>query len=246
MQILVGAAALMAATALRITCVGDSITAGHCQTNTGGYPAVLQQLLGSSYAVSNYGNSGKTMLRYGLCGSTGGDCSYWNTSTYPGAIASSPDIVTIMLGTNDAKCPFNWIDQQALGDSFEQDYLQMIANFAALPSKPKIFVLVPPPLYFPFPYSMNETVINDVFPTLIRKIATEAPGANHTVIDVFNAMGGANLAMPGLFCDGCHPNDSGYIVLAETIASVLTGVQVKYDPLVHGKRPVPARALQAW
>lgn len=40
--------------------------------------------------------------------------------------------MTIMLGTNDSKCPFNWIDQQALGDSFEDDYLQMIENFANL------------------------------------------------------------------------------------------------------------------
>lgn len=41
-------------------------------------------------AVTNYGNSGKTMLKYGLCGPTGGDCSYWNTTTYPSAIASDP------------------------------------------------------------------------------------------------------------------------------------------------------------
>jgi hypothetical protein len=38
------------------------------------------------------------MLKYGLCGQTGGDCSYWNTSTYPAALASTPDIVTVMLG----------------------------------------------------------------------------------------------------------------------------------------------------
>jgi hypothetical protein len=56
-----------AANPIRITCVGDSITAGTCSNKTHGYPAVLQQLLGSGYSVSNYGNSGCVYCRYTLC-----------------------------------------------------------------------------------------------------------------------------------------------------------------------------------
>lgn len=90
-----------AAKPIRISCVGDSITAGVCSSTTHGYPAVLQTLLGSNYLVTNYGNSGKTMLKQGLCGPpAGGDCAYWDTPTYPQALESTPDIVTIMLGTN--------------------------------------------------------------------------------------------------------------------------------------------------
>ena len=37
------------------------------------------------------------------CPACGGDCAYWDQSTYKMAMTSSPDIVTIMLGTNDAK-----------------------------------------------------------------------------------------------------------------------------------------------
>jgi hypothetical protein len=49
--------------------------------------------------VFNAGNSGKTMLTNGLCGPPpGGNCSYWATPTYQQALASTPDIVTIMLG----------------------------------------------------------------------------------------------------------------------------------------------------
>ncbi len=98
--------ALVAAAApqTRISCIGDSITAGVCSQNTHGYPAVLQALLGASYNVSNYGNSGKTMLTNGLCGPpAGGNCSYVGTPTWPAALVSQPNIVTIMLGTNDAK-----------------------------------------------------------------------------------------------------------------------------------------------
>lgn len=65
------------------------------------YPALLQGLLGDGFVVGNYGNSGKTMLKRGVCGPPPeGDCAYWDTDTYPAAVASQPDIVTIMLGTN--------------------------------------------------------------------------------------------------------------------------------------------------
>jgi hypothetical protein len=57
-----------AAAPIRVSCVGDSITAGSCSSKTNGYPAVLQGVLGSNYVVGNYGNSGKTMLKDGLCG----------------------------------------------------------------------------------------------------------------------------------------------------------------------------------
>jgi lysophospholipase L1-like esterase len=36
---------------IRITCIGDSITAGVCSSQTHGYPAILQGLLGSGYLV---------------------------------------------------------------------------------------------------------------------------------------------------------------------------------------------------
>eukprot|EP00047_Mylnosiga_fluctuans_P013152 m.29771 g.29771 ORF g.29771 m.29771 type:complete len:83 (-) comp4695_c0_seq2:211-459(-) len=42
---------LAAAGALKLGCIGDSITAGVCSQTTGGYPAVLQKLLGTSWEV---------------------------------------------------------------------------------------------------------------------------------------------------------------------------------------------------
>lgn len=221
MRVLVLAALISAVGAVvRISCVGDSITAGVCSQATHGYPAVLQTLLGSNYTVTNYGNSGKTMLKKGLCAPPGvDDCAYWDTPTYPAALASTPDIVTIMLGTNDAK-NFNWFGVQSKGDSFKADYLDMISTFSSLATKPKIFVMIPPPLYPPNPYDMNSTVINSEFPVLLRQIASQAGVAG--VIDVFNALGGANLTQPGITCDGCHPVDKGYIEIAQAMYDVLS------------------------
>ena len=49
--------------------------------------------------------------------------------------------------------------------------------------RPKVMLAVPPPLYPPFPYSMNATVINEIFPRLLRQLAMETL-ADDDVIDV--------------------------------------------------------------
>ncbi len=49
-------------------------------------------------------------------------------------MASTPDIVTIMLGTNDAKT-FNWFGVQEAGDSYAADFTAMINGFRSLASR---------------------------------------------------------------------------------------------------------------
>jgi len=224
---------------VKIACVGDSITAGVCSDVTHGYPAVLQTLLGSAYTVGNYGSSGRTMLKKGLCDPTGDDCSYWDTATYTAAMASEPAIVTIMLGTNDAK-NFNWFGVQQQGDSYVADFLDMIGKFQALPTKPQVYIMTPPPLYPPDPYDMNQTVINVLFPVLIPSIAKSA--GNVSVIDVFDALGGANLTQPGITCDGCHPVDKGYVEIATTMYTAIKGQPPTVPQLLELKRSLYARS----
>lgn len=115
----------------------------------------------------------------------------------------------------DAK-NFNWFGVQSQGDNYTVDYLNMIATFQALPSKPKIYVALPPPLFSPYPYQMNSTVINVTFPVLLPAIASAGGAAG--VIDVYTAMKGQ---APNITCDGCHPTDAGYQIIAQTFASAL-------------------------
>lgn len=200
-----------AANPVRVSMIGDSITAGVCSTNGEDYPFFLQELLGPNYVVMNFGNSGKTMLKKGLCGPPpAGDCAYWDTPTWPAAQASTPDIVTILLGTNDAKT-FNMVNGDVT--NYTADYLSMTTILHALPTNPKLFVGLPPPLYPPFPYSMNETIINSIFPALLRTIAVSANATG--VVDCFNAVGGAGLTQPGATCDGCHPRSPAYLEMAQ-------------------------------
>src|SRR4051812_50212794 len=88
-------AAIRAQAATKVACVGDSITRGVGST-MGGYPAELGRMLGSGYMVGKFGNSGSTMMK------TPTD-SYWVAPEFMQAQDFAPDVVVIMLGTNDAK-----------------------------------------------------------------------------------------------------------------------------------------------
>jgi len=198
---------------ITITCIGDSITEGGGCDGTPSYTTFLQTLLDETtpeqYEVINAGVSSMTMLKHGLCNGDYSDCSYWNTgSGWHKALLSSPDIVTIMLGTNDAKA-FNWEGvQQDIGDYYALDYIDMIRILKKLPSRPKIYAMVPPPLYEPYPYEMNRTIINTIFPTLVRDIARVG---EVDIIDIFSSFN------ESMVCDGCHPNYEGTEVIANTI-----------------------------
>ena len=208
-------------TAIRIACVGDSITAGVC--SSGGehpYPQQLQLLLDSdygkdAYSVTNLGACGSTMLK-------AGDSPYWERPQFDALKENRWDIVTIMLGTNDAKDPGskgpnNWkhdcggVERTTLnGCSYGTDYESFIELVRTLgPSTdvaPNIFVLVPPPLMEKDAYGMNQTVINSVFPKLIPLVAEKN---DVSLIDVYGGMGGeTNWSRDPNFPTICEQNDS--------------------------------------
>lgn len=178
---------------IKVTCIGDSITQGGACGSSESYVSILPSLLGENYQVMNAGVSSMTMLKQGFCNGLY-SCSYWDTDAWQTALTSDPDIVTIMLGTNDAKS-FNWEGiQQNKGDYFALDYVDMINQLKRLRTKPKIYLVIPSPLREPYPFEMNRTIINEVFPKLIRDIAKVV---DVEVIDVFSALSPADFS-----CDG--------------------------------------------
>ncbi len=84
------------------------------------------------------------LCRYALAAACGFDhsmkCPYTATTNYNEVIKSDPDIITIMLGSNDA-APFNWNKER-----FVADYVRLACTLARLPSSPKIFLVTPPPM----------------------------------------------------------------------------------------------------
>jgi lysophospholipase L1-like esterase len=145
--------------AKKVACVGDSITAGYLSSCGLNYPNQLQQELGSGYHVTNYGVGGQTMFKQSHLPANDRS-SYWTRPEYTAVLNSSADVIVLMLGTNDAKAN-RW---QMSSSVFPSDYADMLASFKSMPSKPKVFVMVPPPLYRDGVYGMNQTVINTIFP----------------------------------------------------------------------------------
>jgi lysophospholipase L1-like esterase len=115
-----------------VACVGDSITYGWGipNRNDDSYPAQLAGMLqqfDNEWETQNFGHSGATLLR-------NKSASYITKNAYNNALASDPDVVIIMLGTNDsARASISEIEQR-----FVSDYLVLIDAFVQLPSQPSI------------------------------------------------------------------------------------------------------------
>ena len=112
-----------------------------------------------------------------------------------------------MLGSNDVKS-INW-DL----DSYVRDYKEMVKIFKTLNPSPKVFLVIPPPVYEDGAFEIKQSTANEVLPKVIRDIAKDL-NLSFNVIDNFNALGGGDLKMPELIPDGVHPNDAGSKIIA--------------------------------
>jgi lysophospholipase L1-like esterase len=186
----------------RVACVGDSITQGVGAAKRESYPAQLQKLLGDDWQVLNFGVSGRTLLKHG-------DFPYWKEKAYEQALASKPDAVVIMLGTNDTK-PQNW----KYKDEFAGDYRALVQSFQALPTKPRVFICRPVPVPEPGNFGINEKGIQEEIP-MLDALAKEL-GA--TIIDMHAALEGK----PEMLPDRVHPNTAGAGEMAKAAAAALT------------------------
>jgi lysophospholipase L1-like esterase len=190
---------------IRVACVGDSITEGT------EYPNDLWRLLGANYTVGNFGVGGASV-------SLDAPTPYMREAAFQDAKKFQPNIVIIMLGANDAQP-----DLHRFNTTFVNDYLRLVSEFQALASKPKIWIVKPPPIF------NNGTVENwrwlhngtglsteyfilNVIPS-VEKVANEA---NLPIIDVYSAL----VNHSDYFPDGVHPD----INASKLIADEYTGL----------------------
>ena len=189
---------------IRLACVGDSITQGSGAANGMSYPSQLQELLGDAWQVKNFGVGGRTLMR-------SGDYPYWNEAKYRESLAFDPNVVVIMLGTNDTK-PQNWSHK----DEFEKDYRDLVKTFKELKSKPRIFVCRAVPVPGAGNFGINEAGIQEQI-SIVDRLAKEL-GVG--VIDMHAAL----IEKTNLLPDRVHPNTEGAGEMAKAAYQVLTGL----------------------
>ncbi|MCW1925246.1 GDSL-type esterase/lipase family protein [Luteolibacter arcticus] len=188
---------------VKVSCIGDSITQGSGAASGKSYPSQLQEMLGDKWKVGNFGVSGRTLLKKG-------DYPYWNEKAYQNALGSSPDVVIIMLGTNDTK-PQNWKHEA----EFSADYTELVKSFQALASKPRIYVCRPCPVSEPGNFGINEKNNKE----WIKRIDKLAKEMKLEVIDMHKALEDK----PQLLPDRVHPNTEGAAEMAKAAYKELTG-----------------------
>lgn len=201
---------------IRLACVGDSITAGSGLRDPAkeSYPAQLAALLGVKWQVRNFGVSGAPLLKKG-------DSTYWECKAFKDALAWRPDVVVILLGTNDSY-PDNW----KFKDGFAADCEALIREFRSLDTKPRIWLCAPTPVY-PGAKGLDEHVLRDEITPCLRAAADKTRTG---FIDLRAALD----KRPGLFPDAVHPNADGARRIAETVYQSLTGRPLAEVELMEG------------
>lgn len=189
-----------AVTPIRVACVGDSITWGDKAEANESYPAVLQQLLGPQYEVMNFG----------VCGATAqSDKAPYNTSTaYTQSLNSSPDVVIMMLGTNDS-----WADYWD-ADQFYSDYSALIEEYMYLESAPEVYLATSAACYID---SNISEAVN------VQKLIAEELGIQ--TVDMYSFTENHS----NWFTDGVHPTAKGYALMARAFAKAVFGKAIKGD-----------------
>ncbi len=194
---------------IRVSCVGDSLTygSGVLKTReTDAYPAQLQIKMGTDHLVSNFGLRNATA-------SASGDLPYVESEEYQQSLKSKPDIVVLMLGTNDTKT-YNWN-----ASDYEAGLKELVESYQQLDTKPTVYLMRSPYCYSldgsdVAEYDIQPAVVADELGGIVEKVASET---GVEVIDLYQLTEGQD----ELYTDGIHFNANGYELIADEVYSNL-------------------------
>lgn len=200
---------------IKVACIGDSITYGINlpDRNTQSYPVLLQEALGDGYDVQNFGVSAYCVLK-------DSKRPYWDRDEYKASLEFAPDIVVIMLGTNDIKTE-NWeaVERNnyvAGKNYFKYDYCDLIATYKAVNPDAEIYVCTPPPIYLDENDPERPPLVLEFEGVPLIKEVAEA--TDSVLIDVFPALDDK----AELFEDKLHPNPEGAKIIADMVYEAIT------------------------
>ena len=192
---------------LKIVCLGDSITYGYKLQDPAqqSYPAQLAAQAHGSWRVLNCGVNGATVLQ-------NGDVPITSQKAYQRALISQPDVVVLMLGTNDTK-KTNW----RYGDEFVADYVALVKKLQGLPSRPLVISCSIPPIFTDYPNGLTakrEKEINGLVKEAVAMSKVDS-------LDIYTPMSHEQ----SFFVDGVHPNVRGAQEIAKLVFDKINALQ---------------------
>ncbi len=211
-------------TQTKIATIGNSITQGSGLSNkaTQSYTALINKRFGNNITVTNYGLSGRTLLK-------NGDQPYWNESEFKNLFITKPNIITLMLGTNDTK-PQNW---DTYSTEFKPDLIDMIDTLSTITPKPTILLVLPPAITTNNFGIDSLTLQNEIIP-IIKQVAKEK---SLGIIDVNTPF----LNKMNLAPDGVHPKVEGHKLIADVFEEGIQNLALNRNPpeklLWYGNAP---------
>jgi lysophospholipase L1-like esterase len=187
----------------RVACVGDSVTYGAFLKDRARncYPAQLQALLGDAYSVRNFGVDGHAVQE-------SADHPYCKHANFSASGSFDPDVVLLMLGSNDARSR-NWQGIEA----FIRDYGVMVEHYLSLESAPRVVVLKPPAAFAVWGRrKLNYTIIGEALGAIASKVREIAVEQGLPLVDINSA----TATRADVFPDGVHPDTDGARLIATT------------------------------
>ena len=235
-----------AAAPIKVAVIGPQHVHSHQLTRDKEFPAMLQVLLGPDYQVGNFGDCCASVLRgYPRQSEThpylesGESYPAVGGMNYKDSLKFMPDIVLIApFGKHDRELAMQLYGGKLDRAKEEADYDALVAAYADLPQKPKVYVSTPIPIPFGSPASVVTEVMLPAVQAVIEK--RKLPYVD------FHAM---FLNHKELFKDDTHlTNDTGLHTLADGFFALMkstagdAGVATDAAPVADAGSAPPADA----
>jgi lysophospholipase L1-like esterase len=167
---------------IRVICIGDSIT--HRSYPAWEYPTYVREALGPDYDVTNCGHNGALLTNQAA---RAGDY-YPATQEYQSCLQAvpSPDVVTIMLGTNDSGY---W---QAAQASYAGEHGKLVSELEQANPELTVVAATPPAAVANWNNLINGLVIRDQIAPQVRALADQQ---GYVLADVQAATAGCRLEL---------------------------------------------------
>ena len=191
---------------IKIACIGDGLTHGSSSSNVNEhcYPIYLQNLLGFEYYVANYGTPNKKMTDYDIKSKKETEENV--TTEYERSISFVPDVIILMLGTNDANPSNSKWNEKEYKELYEKSAERLVTAYRRALSSAQVYIVAPPAIAKNDEWEENLTAVSEWTASIAETLKIE-------FIDVY----GASKEHAWKFPDSLHPKNEQYKDLADVI-----------------------------